>query len=314
MAISPNFTFICDFAVQTHWYVDPAEPVCLKFGKSGDLVSSAAWGGEGSGRASSGKSEGLVGPSPRFELSGGWLTIFPTEGFFRRLPLHWFSDAEPAQTRDWAAASFIRDSKEALVTARPSGDLTLKSIENANDIVSRRSYGMRDIASFSLCVGGALERVLQVGDELKFSGDAGGDFYYAVLRNSQMIFSAGSVIPADSGEDFAVWQEYDRFPNSSALEAKLKHHAGMPIAEWIDVHRPYVTVRVKDQLFRLLDGEALHIDRYYAFLARSNRNVPAISLDFTPRAVHAAGCLDGIDKESIVAAAQQLTTFDTRML
>jgi hypothetical protein len=47
----------------------------------------------------------------------------------------------------------------------------------------------------------------------------------------------------------------------------------MRVAECIDVPRPYVSARVKDQMFQLLEGHEVHIDPYYVFLARSNKNV-----------------------------------------
>jgi hypothetical protein len=57
------------------------------------------------------------------------------------------------------------------------------------------------------------------------------------------------------------------------------------VAEWINLPKPYVTARIKDQHFRLIDGEEAQVQPYYVFLARSNRNVPPLAFEFTPRAV-----------------------------
>lgn len=80
------------------------------------------------------------------------------------------------------------------------------------------------------------------------------------------------------------------------------------------VHRPYITARVKDQIFLLLDGQEVHVDPYYVYLARSNQNVPAIAFEFTPRAVHSLGRLDGVHQNSIVDAAQHLIAPQTKVL
>jgi hypothetical protein len=100
-------------------------------------------------------------------------------------------------------------------------------------------------------------------------------------------------------------------PNAEALNAEIP---GMPIAEWIHVHRPYVTARIHDQIFQLLDEEEAYVDPYYVYLARSNRNVPALVFEFIPRAVHAAGLMNEWGKEMIVDAARQLTAPKTRVL
>jgi hypothetical protein len=86
----------------------------------------------------------------------------------------------------------------------------------------------------------------------------------------------------------------------------------MRVAEWTDVHRPYVSIRVKDQMFHLLDGRVRI--KYYVFPARSNKNVPAIAFEFTPQAVHFAGCLGALGKELIIDAARQLTAPMVRTL
>jgi hypothetical protein len=86
------------------------------------------------------------------------------------------------------------------------------------------------------------------------------------------------------------------------------------IAEWVYVHKPYVTARIQEQQFHLSDGEEAQIDPYYVFLARSNEKVPAIAFEFTPRAVHCAGHLDVASKDQILEAATRLTRQNIRLL
>jgi hypothetical protein len=177
----------------------------------------------------------------------------------------------------------------------------------------RRRGIERDLVSYSLFVGEALAAVLQSGDLLNFQRDLNGDFRYWVVRNSETIFSAGSVGGADNEGPLSVWQEYDKQPNSNAPVLKEKF-PGLPVAESISVHRPYVTARVGRQVFHLLDGEEVNIYPYYVFLARSNRNLPPIAFEFSPRAVHSAGRLDLLRKELFIDAAQQLIKSQTRLL
>ena len=76
--------------------------------------------------------------------------------------------------------------------------------------------------------------------------------------------------------------------------------------------RPYVTARVNDQVFHLLDGQEVHIDPYYVFLARSNQQLNAAL--GAPGAIHSAGHLDALKKELIIDAARQLASVTTRLL
>lgn len=171
----------------------------------------------------------------------------------------------------------------------------------------------RNLTSYSVFAGEAPENALRIGDEFKFSRDANGDFLYSVRRSSETVLTAGSVGRHDEGGPVAVWQEYDSLPNPNA-EALKKQLPGLPVAERLYVPRSYVSARIKDQMFHLLDGGEVHVDPYYVFLARSNKNVPAFALEFTPRAVHSAGRLDALGKELIIDAARQLTAPKTRTL
>jgi hypothetical protein len=312
MAISPELTFRYEFSVRA----------------SG--LEQRAWAGEGEGAglAYFGPTEGLVGPKPRFELSLGWLTLSPTEGWTRSFPVRSFSDVRP---RPWemdkdarlaeseAHAKQFHDAmeearKEAAARSVPGNYASFrKAQEEARERVFRRRGMTRDLVSYSVFVGEGLGNVLRTGDQFNFSRDGNGDFRYSVVRNSETIFSAGSVDGADNGKPVAVWQEYDKHPNPNAEDLKKKM-PGWPIAEWIDVHRPYVTARVKEQVFHLLDGQEVDLYPFYVFLARSNQKVPPIAFEFTPRAVHSAGRLDSLRKELFIDAALQLTKPQTILL
>ena len=93
-----------------------------------------------------------------------------------------------------------------------------------------------------------MERLLQLRDEIRFTRDGNGDFYYAVQRDSEIIFSAGAVAGRDGGT-LAVRQQHDKYPNAFAEAAKeqLKDNAkSIPIAEKLPIARPYITVRVQN--------------------------------------------------------------------
>src|ERR1022692_782932 len=310
MAIDPQLTFRYQFSVRA----------------SG--VEQGAWAGEGAGRADFGQAEGLVGPKPRFELSSGWLTLSPTEGWTRSFPAGAFSDAQlrPEKMDEDARVAEIKAHgkqfqeaqeealKEAAAKSVPGDYASFrKARREAMERALRRRGMTRDLVSYSVFVGEALGSVLRTGDQFNFSRDANGDFRYSVARNSETIFSAGSVDSADNGKPVAVWQEYDKHPNPNAKDLKMKF-PGLPIAEWIDMHRPYVTARVKEQVFHLLDGREVDTYPFYVYLARSNQKVPQVAFEFEQRAVHSAGRLDALRKELFIDAALQLTKPQTRLL
>lgn len=196
------------------------------------------WAGEGTGGADFGQSEGLVGPKPRFELSSGWLRLFPTEGWTQSFPTRSFSDVRP---RPWQmdedarlaeikahGENFVNAQKEALqdlASRRVACNSASyrKAYDEAMDRALRRRGMLRDLASYSVCVGEALGNILRTGDQLNFLRDGNGDFRYSVARDSEVIFSAGSIDGADNGGPMAVWQEYDNRPNPNANDLKMKH-------------------------------------------------------------------------------------------
>lgn len=98
------------------------------------------WCGTGSGGPDFGDSEGMVGPNPRFELSDGWLTLFPSRGWTQRLPLFCFS-----------------------------------GFEQLDDVTE-----LRDLKSFAVYVGEGLQSALRVGDTLSVTRNRAGDFSYRV--------------------------------------------------------------------------------------------------------------------------------------
>lgn len=127
------------------------------------------------------------------------------------------------------------------------------------------------------------------------------------------VFCAGTIAGSDRGGAMAIWQEYDSEPNPDAEELKRRFPADR-VAETIQVHRPYVTARIRDRQFLLREGEAALLEPYYIFLARSNQDVSVYEFEFAPRAVHAAARLDVLTKGQIAAAARTLTRPHTRML
>ena len=310
MAIDPQLTFRYQFSVRA----------------SG--VQQQDWSGDGTGQAAFGETEGLVGPKPRFELSSGWLILRPTEGWTQSFPTRAFSDSRP---RPWEMDKNARLAdikrhgeqwreaqqealKEAAAKTVPGDYASYRKANSESMERSLRRRGMsRDLVSYSVFVGEALGSVLRTGDQFNFSRDGNGDFRYSVARNSETIFSAGSPGAAEGGGPMAVWQEYDKHPNPYAKNPTLEI-PGLPVAQWISVHRPYVTARVKEQVFHLLDGQEVEIHPYYVFLARSNQKVPALAFEFEPRAVHSAGRLDALGKELMIDAALQLTKPQTRLL
>src|ERR1039458_3996315 len=261
MAIDPQLTFRYQFSVRA----------------SG--VEQGAWAGEGAGRADFGQAEGLVGPKPRFELSSGWLTLSPTEGWTRSFPAGAFSDAQrrPEKMDEDARVAEIKAHgkqfqeaqeealKEAAAKSVPGDYASFrKARREAMERALRRRGMTRDLVSYSVFVGEALGSVLRTGDQFNFSRDANGDFRYSVARNSETIFSAGSVDSADNGKPVAVWQEYDKHPNPNAKDLKpalppvrrhpRQHRAGIVQPRWKRmfggqpvVHREHRATRSRGQ-------------------------------------------------------------------
>ena len=141
-----------------------------------------------------------------------------------------------------------------------------------------------------------MHRVLQTGDQLTFAYDRFESFQCLVERNAETVFSAGPVCKTDAGETVAVWQQFED-------------------PERMQVRKPYISVRIRDRSFQLIDGQEAQSDPYYVFLARSNNHLPGgFFIGYVPPAVHAAGCLRELTRESIADAAQQLTAPQTRIL
>ena len=287
------------------------------------------WAGEGTGAAHYGQSEGLVGPNPRFELCSGWLTLYPTgnwtqsfpsRAFYNphRLPQEMTEAARVAEVKthakEWAAAH--HEALQEVAAERAPWDFAayLKRQGEAMAAALRRHGLTRDLAAYSIFVGDALGIALRIGDAFEFSRNGGGDFGYRVVRDSETVLSAGLVGSVDGGGPMAVWQEHDRRPNPHAEDMKMKFPQ-WPIADWIDEPKQYVTARIKEQVFRLLDDEEAHIDQYYVFLVRSNRKLDtSFEFGFAPRAVHGAGRLDHpLRKELIIDAARHLSAPQVRL-
>ncbi len=297
--ISPSSTFFYQFVVET----------------SGSPLS--AWTGQGVSQTAS---PGLAGPSPSFEVRSGWLTLFPPDGWTHSLPIHEFSDQPKLRDMDEKARLAAMKTNFELYTEaqneaaqetsqkfsmKENWEAYRKEERAAMQRALRRRGLNRDLASYSLLVGESLSSALCAGDQLHYSRDGNADFRYSVERKAEIVFSAGTVGSSDPGGPMAVWQEYDRYPNANA-EALKKKFPRERVAEWLHKHKEFVSARIHEQQFHLLDGQEAQVDPYFIFLARSNRKVTPLSFEFTPRAVHAAGRLDVLSKDQIIDAAQKL--------
>jgi len=129
----------------------------------------------------------MVGHKPRFELCGGWLTLRPTDQWTKSFPLHWFSDAEPRQPGNWDAASDRDCLRAAIEAAKQGGDVNMEAFRQALEEADRQRGRTRDLGSYSLFVGDALEKVLRIDDQLRFSRGFSGEFTYRVKRNSETV-------------------------------------------------------------------------------------------------------------------------------
>jgi len=232
------------------------------------------WTGRGSGGAYVGKAEGLVGPKPDFEICAGWLTLLPADGWTQSLPLALFSGQDSLATYD--------------------------------------RMPQRDLKSFSVYIGEALARVMQAGDTLRVSRDQAGDFTYSLARKSQAILTAGSVESLDRGGAVAAWQEWDNRANPIFEKQKKLYHPGTRIAEFFQVAKPHVNVRILSQEFHLDVGQDAYLDPYYVFVARLHYagGIGTVA----SRAIYASGRLSDIGRELIGDAAQLLIRPATRML
>jgi hypothetical protein len=224
--------------------------------------------------------QGLVGPKPKFELSGGWLTMFPTEGWTQRLEVSLFSKFDYLQPR------YIEEEP--------------------------------NLQSCAIYVGKALQAAAQSGDKLKFLRNRTGSFDYSLTRGSDVILAAGAKTLNEGGA-VGVWQEFDERSNPNAAKLR-EHFQALPVAETIRLPRAYVTVRIQDRLFHLLAGEEAHVDPHFVFLARTNCDPSGLHLmdGYYAPAVYVWGRLSerrtGFTKELIRDAARQLISPQIRIL
>jgi hypothetical protein len=170
--------------------IDPPQTFIYQFEVRDSGFPPQQWNGGGSGRPTFKNVEGLSGPKPRFELSSGWLTLFPTDGWARSFPIRAFSDLarphkmdENARVADLKAHGdkFLEAQQEALkeaaekVSPKENFDAYMKEQNVARARALRRRGLTRDFSSFSLFVGDSLSIALRTGDELKLTqteGDA----------------------------------------------------------------------------------------------------------------------------------------------
>jgi hypothetical protein len=87
-----------------------------------------------------------------------------------------------------------------------------------------------------------------------------------------------------------------------------------PTGNWLSVDKPFAPVRLLDRIFHLNEAEDASVDPFYGFLARSNKDVPVLAFEFSPRAVHSFGRSDLVRKELIKDAAYRLLFVKTWVL
>jgi hypothetical protein len=310
--ISPTLTFAYRFTVQKHELRQP-EPAIHGQDDPFDVAAlEKSWAGQGTSRSLSGKRNGIVGPRPEFVLYGGWLTLRASDGWTQPFPVGSFSDADPRNRSEFDTVTHLEDLKNAFSVAIRSGQIDHALLGSAMKEANKQRGRSRDLKLYSLYVGGALARVLQLGDELHFSRHGTGAFGYSVRRNSEPVFGVGPVDQFDEGGPFAVWGCQQTPPlgemgkSPSTPEERLEQ--ARVVGKWFASFKFKVKVRIKDQLFDLLDGQDLCRNPYYVLLTRTD------AVDFPPEAIHAAGHLDVLGKDLIVNAARQVIAPQTRML
>jgi len=232
------------------------------------------WSGQGEGNACYGNVDRLVGPRPRFELQAGWLTLFPTEGRTQSVLTREFSDVERPPLEPAREAAMYAAAAESREAYKEAEEIAAKTCDR------------RDIAGFTEAI---IEAMPHVHRRLGITRDVAS---YALLVGEGL----GTVLQIGDTLEFVRNGNGD-FPER---------------AQWPGV-TPEVHVRVKGQMFRLLNGQEVYIDPYYVPWARGNTS--AIGFEFAARAVYAAGRLDpGIQKELFIDAARQLTAAKVRLL
>jgi hypothetical protein len=289
--ISPNTTFRYTFSV---------------------AVDGGSCFGQGTGRAYSFGGIGLLGFNPRFELNAGWLTLFPTEKPAQKFPNHWFLSGRETESPD----EELRNTLTLQSGAVHVPGTTPIAWDRSKAFTAHVPPPWRELKSWALFVGDALESALSPGDALEVWRDGNRDVSYRAQRSQETILAAGAPNWEDDRGTCAVWQESDRHPNpfENQPTSKPVHSHKRSPAEWIRVHKTFVTARLKEEVFHLDDGNEASIAPYYVFLARSNKAVPVIAFKFFPRAVYSVGRSDLIEKGMIKDAAVRLIAPQTRWL
>jgi hypothetical protein len=309
-----DFYFQYAFTVQERCLSQSTRSIAARLPIGGLVPSDRCWSGGGTGT-------GLAGPTPRFELCAGWFTLFPSE--LRRQSFHrsLFADFERRRPVDEAEeqemqADLHEEFREAMRASKRAGDTWQESLYRALYEIDKRKGRFRDLSSYSVCVGNTLEKVLRIGDELRFS--AGPNFTYSVRRNDDIILSAGNLGQPDDEGPFAIWQSRDTYPDwpkdlavhpSSSTEALEQSRK---IKEFADTHPVYASARIRDKQFRLTARQGAKLHPYYVFLARENWLI-RLAGD-TSEAVHAAGRLDVLRITEIEDAALHLMMSKTMLL
>jgi hypothetical protein len=235
------------------------------------------------------------------------------------LPVHWFADYQRGQPGEWDREAHLADTQSELDAALEDGRINMDKLDHATEQSARRRGSVRNLASFSLFVGEGLEKVLRIGDRLRFSHHGDGAFSYNVQRDSVTVFSAGSLQTMDGGGPFAIWQDNEAYSKADETLVQARpatiHEISermQRLGEFADSHHVYVTVRILDRMFRLASRQVACVDPYYVFLARTNSRIQ--SAGYPEPGIHAAGRLDAPGIALIEDAAEQLIAPKTRLL
>jgi hypothetical protein len=309
-----NLTFQYQFAV--------AKPE-LKLGEEfGSPSEKICWIGQGSGQADeaaiqrAARVQGIRDAWSPAERDRAELIVKGVRAGLRAIGIEDTPESSPPEEEGLVGPKPKFELCDGWLTLLPTEEWTqplpVRYFSDAQLLSPGNRYEKRKLKSFSLYVGDTLQNLLQASDTLWFSRNELGAFSYRLERNSEVILSAGGV--GDKGGPVTLWQEYDSEPNPNVGQTI----GGLRVAERIDVTRPYVSVRISDQVFHLLAGQDAYVDPHYLFLARSNYHDKGFHMmpGYALRAVYAAGRIDRkeLTKELIENAAHQLTASKTRIL
>ena len=302
-----DFSFRYEFQVEQRRASQSAEAIRARMPACGLSPRASCWTGQGSG-------EGFAGPNPRFELCSGWLTLLPPGDWKKSFHQWFFADWQRPPAGQFDPAELQGDLEAAREIS--SGRHDPRAFAAALEEVDRRKGRRRDVASYSVSVGPALEKALRAGDQLTFWH--GNEFMYSLKRDGEIVLRAGPLDRNDEGGAFAVWQSRDEFPQ---LDQELRTQPSTreqvmeqirKLQQFVEANPVYASARIQDKTFRLTSRQGSREGRYYVFLGRANESVQC--LGDTSEAIYSAGRLDVIHVKEIEEAALHLMSPKTMLL